>query len=190
MLTFLKSRRLKLFFADFFIFALVYYVSAVIGSSFDFNIFNQTHHYFIVKFLVFAFCLFAVRIIFQIYKSLWRYANYWNFTKLVIADVISCVLVGIIGLIFTYVNLSFQPIVVITVINTLSTLSMRFLYEGLYAYKHKRVDEKSNEKEKSLNKINVAIVGAGNIGVSLSEILNRNPKAHYRPYCFFDFVYN
>lgn len=172
--------------SDFLVFALVYYVSAVIGSSLNFNIFNQTHHYFIVKFLVFAVCLFAVRIILKIYKSLWRYANYWNFTKLVIADVVSCVLAGIIGAIFSYVDLGFQPLVVITVINTLCTLSMRFLYEGIYAYKHKRVDEKSNEKNNSLNKINVAIVGAGNIGVSLSEVLNRNPKAHYRPYCFID----
>ena len=36
------------------------------------------------------------------------------------------------------------------------------------------------------NKINIAIVGAKNLGVLLARELLSNPKAHYYPYCFVD----
>ena len=36
------------------------------------------------------------------------------------------------------------------------------------------------------NKINIAIVGAGDLGVLLAQELLSNPRAHYYPYCFVD----
>ena len=34
--------------------------------------------------------------------------------------------------------------------------------------------------------VNVAIVGAGNVGAALADTLKRNPKSHYNPFCFVD----
>ena len=37
-----------------------------------------------------------------------------------------------------------------------------------------------------MNKIGIAIVGAGQVGCHLAEELRNNPASHYRPVCFID----
>ena len=58
------------------------------------------------------------------------------------------------------------------------TLCSRFIYQQYYRHFNLNVD--------FLNKIGVAIVGAGQIGTLLVEELKYNTKSHYRPLCFID----
>ena len=59
------------------------------------------------------------------------------------------------------------------------TLSSRFVYRLIY--KRKNANENRND-----HKINVAIVGAGQLGAILAEELLCNSKSHYKPICFID----
>ncbi|MCD8398458.1 MAG: polysaccharide biosynthesis protein [Lachnospiraceae bacterium] len=75
----------------------------------------------------------------------------------------------------------------------LATLFSRFAYQCFYAYSNRnsdtRIAEGNHRKDsqgKGIHKINVAIVGAGNVGATLADELIRNPMAHYNPYCFID----
>lgn len=43
-----------------------------------------------------------------------------------------------------------------------------------------------NKFEHDIHKIDVAIVGAGNVDAGLADELLRNLKSHYVPYCFID----
>ena len=67
----------------------------------------------------------------------------------------------------------------IVAVNCLATLITRFSYQLYHSYGNRvPVSE--------LNKIRVAIVGAGQVGVLLAEELRVNKKSHYIPYCFID----
>ena len=126
---------------------------------------------------VFAFYLIALRIVFSLYKCVWRYANSKSFLALVLSDFLT----GCCGVITTklcgaYIGL-WQCVSIITICN-LITLSTRFIYQQQYRYFNLNVNY--------LNKIGVAIVGAGQIGALLVEELKYNKKSHYRPICFID----
>ena len=60
----------------------------------------------------------------------------------------------------------------------LATLTLRFIYQQCYRHFNLNLDY--------LNKIGVAIVGAGQVGTLLAEELKYNVNSHYRPVCFID----
>ena len=127
--------------------------------------------------LIFGVFLFAFRAIFSTYRNVWRYANSKSFLKLVFSDFLA----GCMGVLCTkfancYITL-WQCVSIIAICN-LVTLSSRFLYQQYYRHFNLNVD--------FLNKIGVAIVGAGQIGTLLVEELKYNTKSHYRPLCFID----
>ncbi|MEE0928541.1 MAG: hypothetical protein UIG59_05055, partial [Acutalibacteraceae bacterium] len=130
--------------------------------------------------LIFGGALFLSRLIFSVYTNVWRYANSKAYLTMVFSDFIG----GSAAMIITYV-LEDQPFYIgvwqsasIVAIFCLVTLTLRFGYQQFYRHFNLNLDY--------LNKIGVAIVGAGQIGTLLAEELKYNVNSHYRPICFID----
>ena len=130
-------------------------------------------------------CILGSRFIFRIYNLVWRYTDVKDYIRLVIADTVGGIAYIILGrLNFDFnIGLAYSMIIISTIL--ICTLITRFLYQFEYAYHNKALEASTDDKEK-MHKVNVAIVGAGNVGANLASELLRNPKSHYNPYCFID----
>lgn len=119
-----------------------------------------------------------------VYLSVWRYADSKVYLCLIIADLLGgLVALGITWIVSCYVGV-WQAVANVTLFN-IGTLFSRFLYQQRYRY----VGVELNH----INKIGVAIVGAGQTGVLLAEelLFGFNKGDHpiskqYRPVCFVD----
>ncbi|MBQ3132957.1 MAG: polysaccharide biosynthesis protein [Clostridia bacterium] len=122
-----------------------------------------------------------VRAVWGVYHSVWRYARVASYLRLVAADVISC---GLLLVLFALLDFGFgfASTTMVVLLSCLLALVERFLYQVIYASRKTHEDSAANDS----HRINIAVVGAGNIGASLVEELQRNPQAHYRPLFFVD----
>ena len=131
----------------------------------------------------------AGRMATKVYRNVWRYPNVRAYVTLVISDSFS----GSLGFLFTYslehagidrVYINFWRTFCVLALFILSTLVMRFAYQLAHQTRHK--GERLHGEVGSMNKIGIAIVGAGQVGCHLAEELRNNPASHYRPVCFID----
>lgn len=166
---------------------LVGYLSALALNSMIFN------GKFTFKKVVPLYILIVImRFLFSMYNSVLRYADAKLYAKLIISDAIAGMLFFFIGrfwLYSVYVGFSYTLITIMMI--NLSTIGSRLFYQIVYA----RIRASSEKNPiKSLfwggnadkHRINIAIVGAGNIGASLAGELKRNPESHYYPLMFID----
>ena len=117
--------------------------------------------------------------IFRIYNNVWRYSNSFSYLIIVAADVSACACAIPLSLLLkTYCGI--WPIIMVAAGFNIVTLCSRFVYQLMY----KHINEKESRTEN--NKINVAIVGAGQLGVLLAEELILKSTSHYNPICFID----
>lgn len=135
-------------------------------------------------FVISLLLIFVIRIAMGIYKTIWRYAGVGTYLKMIVSDFLSGVLIFLSGRAFLRFNIGFGVSVSFVALCCLATLSVRFAYQFYYARLSVRADI-SGDSDRD-HRINIAIVGAGNIGASLAQELLRNPRAHYRPLCFVD----
>ena len=158
-------------------------------------------------------CIFGCRIISGVYRHIWRYSNTALNIRLLLTDFVAGIIYLLLQRVLKMRNITFVRTLSIVSLNLLLTLASRFFYQYLYEYnsQNNRLaawfcrtmtrltglkiglgprEGSSGGKEKSAlsgrQKINVAIVGAGRVGVMLAEELINNPRANYRPCCFVD----
>ncbi|MBO5416310.1 MAG: polysaccharide biosynthesis protein [Clostridia bacterium] len=118
----------------------------------------------------------ASRIGCRIYTNIWRYASSPLYLKLIASDLLGSVAgIAVAQMVNTKIPLTFSAVVALTYL--LFTLTNRMFY--------RRTMDANNIKG-SRNKINVAIVGAGKVGVLLAKELTFNANSKYTPYCFID----
>ncbi len=174
-------RRMTLILIDLFCFIAVFTVSLVISEFFSTTsvTLEMAIDYFLTA-VIFGGVLFASRFIFSVYTNVWRYANSKAYLTMVFSDFVG----GAAAMIITYV-IEDQPFYIgvwqsvsIVAIFCLITLTLRFGYQQCYRHFNLNLDY--------LNKIGVAIVGAGQVGTLLAEELKYNVNSHYRPICFID----
>lgn len=205
----LHRRKIVLLAVDVLLVVVMYYaVAALLQAGVD--SINVSGSFSVGKLLLLLGCLFVGRAAFQIYRNIWRYANVSTYMKLVLADTLGGLLFFLTGRAFQRLYLGFSVTVIVTMGVTIVTLCSRFCYQLLYASRGIRGDlsqlqrdaRKSGKREKAkksvtaklfgmelgkdAHKIDIAIIGAGNVGASLAEELIRNPRSHYAPYCFID----
>lgn len=121
-----------------------------------------------VGFLIVFLCRFFGRI----YNQIWRYGGIQCYIRLLCTDILGMVLYlgfecGLCNLL-GFQRFTISKIIAMMSFNTLLALGM------------------SIRKDGEAHKIYVAIVGAGNVGVSLAEELLNNKNTSYTPVCFFD----
>ncbi len=183
----INKRKVQLWLIDTILFAIIYYIMAFTSSM---EIYSISVHgeYSVAKAVVLYACIMVARLIVKIYGSIWRYASVVSYLKLMLADAVGGIVYMVIAYFNPSINLGIAYSVVTVMAVMLTTLGIRFCYQFSYAYKNKTVESRMNSKEDEdeIHKIDVAIVGAGNIGASLAEELKRNPNSHYNPFCFID----
>ncbi len=146
-------------------------------------------------------CVFVARVLGHIYRQIWRYGGIQCYIRLIVADVCAFAVGLLVERLLPITHLSFSRLLAIACMNLLGALALRMAYR--YAYKCGNTNTRhgrflnfllrvfagkniKREAEADIQKIKIAIVGAGNIGVSFAEELFSNPLSAYIPRCFID----
>ena len=166
----------------------------------------------LMQFFLGAVCLFTFRGITNMYRQVWRYGTSALYLRLASVDTAAGLVYYLINQCLPDPRMELAWALSIFSMNLLITLAGRLLYQYLYDFSSQDVpfadrlrkltswftgikiepsEEKVLAKTKATalpggRKINVAIVGAGRVGVMLAEELLNNPKASYQPCCFID----
>jgi len=151
-------------------------------------------------------CLLVCRLLIGVYKQVWRYGGSLAYLTLIVADAVSTLVYTLLQGILHLLPLPRVFPFSILALNLLLTLLIRHLYQYSYenasqasifgrvlrvlvrflaGLKAKSSANASRTGSKA-KKINVAIVGAGRVGVMLADELLRNPRSSYEPCCFID----
>lgn len=179
-----KTRRISLFTIDILIIAGVYLGLKLLTIA-DINS-VRVKNFGVLPLLAFCLCVMGLRSLFDIYNSVWRYANVSSFFKLVISDIVGGALFFVIGRIVEPINIGFAFSVFLMLSVLLTTLCSRFVYQLTYQHNSTKRHALSGNNVSGINMINVAIIGAGNIGATLADEFNRNKMFNYNPYVFID----
>lgn len=150
-------------------------------------------------------CVFLARSRGSVYQQIWRYGGIQSYIRLLITDGVAFFAVLMIEFLLPVTvhvpRLSFARLLSIACMNLLGALSIRMIYR--YAFKYGPEDTPrghflrlllrifSGEDMVHVNvdtvqKIKIAIIGAGRVGVNLAEELLGNADAAYAPRCFVD----
>ncbi len=126
-----------------------------------------------------AIALFGVRLSGNMYHSMWRYSDTSIYLRLMTCDAVAGVLALILVLIRGLREVVLQ-VVAVTAVTCLVTLCARFVYRLLYKWIKRQ--RRSSQKVCT----NIAVVGAGQLGIALVRSLRDSAKTNYRPVCFID----
>lgn len=135
--------------------------------------------------LVSLVALFAGRLFTSVYRHAWRYPNVRANMLIVLSDTVFGVLAIAVTKTSDRMDIGFWRSFSVLCLFTLMTLFNRFGYQLYHQWQNAK-DARRAGGGASMNKIGVAIVGAGQVGVALAEQLLHNAEAHYRPLCFID----
>ncbi len=146
-------------------------------------------------------CIFTARFLGKVYQQIWRYGGIQCYIRMLAVDGCAFAVNLFLEEILPIRPITFPHLLSIACMNLLCVLAIRMIYR--YAYKcgsnttthgkvlnvllrifaGARIENKTRNEEQ---KIKIAIIGAGRVGVSLAEELMANRSAAYRPVCFVD----
>ena len=153
-----------------------------------------------INIALFCVCIFSARAIGNIYIQMWRYGGTRGYVRMIITELIGLAVYFVISRVAPIEKYAAISMTAFWALDLLGVLAMRMMYR--YCFKRAtnkttlgRVQLwllrvfagiKTDSIEEDVRKINVAILGAGNIGVSLAQELTSNKNSMYAPRCFFD----
>lgn len=144
-------------------------------------------------------CVFSIRLIGNVYGQIWRYGGIQCYIRLLYTDAIAFFVYLILELVLPVEKITFARMLCLISINLLGALALRMMYR--YAYKCSNQETKQGRflasllyafgrvkkgNDKEVQKIKIAIIGAGRVGVSFAEDLLNSDEASYIPRCFID----
>ena len=144
-------------------------------------------------------CIFAARIIGNIYGQVWRYGGIQCYIRLLFTDFAGFLVYLCLESILPIQHITFGRLLSLVSLNLLGALAIRMVYR--YAYKCGNHDTLKGKillvlfrifsgmevgNDNDIQKIKIAIIGAGRVGVGLAEELLNNSEASYTPRCFID----
>ena len=144
-------------------------------------------------------CVLVFRLIQGAYRQIWRYAGPTEYMGLVVSDGLATVVFLLIRFLFPE-RMTIVRAVALFTIDLLGCIMIRMAYQWIYLHRSgngpvekfalgvlRVLTGYSFADEQAIsNRIRVAIIGAGSIGVMLADELLRNPRAVYEPVCFVD----
>ncbi len=127
-------------------------------------------------------CVFLMffRFVLRLYHNIWRYPSTRVNVKLMGADFFAGLCAWSLSAVVGY-SIGLAGAALSSAAILLLTLLSRYLYRLLY--NHKSI---SASPMATGNRLGVAIVGAGQVGVLLAKELKHDANARYMPYCFID----
>lgn len=149
-------------------------------------------------------CVLGVRLLFRSYHQIWRYADNSCYIQLILCDAVGGLAYYCLQRMVLPGTFSFLRIMCTVCLNLLLAIMMRQVYQYLYdcaiemrtsndsirklitALTGLNMEKEQQEHRIKQRKINIAVVGAGRVGVMLAEELINNPNASYVPSCFID----
>ena len=147
------------------------------------------------------------RVLGGIYRQIWRYGGTSQYMRLILSDAVGCIVYLLLMAVLPLERIAALRAFSIVALNLLAAISIRLIYQYMYEYhslkssvgivlrrltravtgvKIDPVPETGPVGVPVGSRINVAIVGAGRVGVMLADELLRNPAAAYQPCCFID----
>ena len=154
-----------------------------------------------IQFSIALGCIFTARLFGNVYGQIWRYGGIQCYIRLIVTDTAAFVLTLLVERSLPVEHISFARQMAIASMNLLGALTMRMFYRYafkcgndttslgrllLFMLKVFAGSKFAGEQTFDAIKINVAIVGAGRVGVSLAEELMNNAASAYMPCCFVD----
>jgi len=143
-----------------------------------------------------------------VYRQIWRYGGTMAYMQMILMDFFAgaAYYAAQSLLLADRFKISFVRVMGIAALNLLFAMTIRFIYQYLYEYGDngpaavlrkitagmRLTDFEDRPLRKGAHaasitpKINIAVVGAGRVGVMLAEELSNNPRSAYRPCCFID----
>ena len=199
--------RWMLVFYDYLIYALIvlfalflYYTNNLSNLA---NLTGDKWLQILLHFAIGAFVCSVSRFFWRVYGQIWRYGGVQSYIRLMFAD--SCFLI-VYYLLARYLpfidHIGALSTIFIVFSNTLICLAVRMMYRLAYKRLNRhtklgrfvvkvvntfgRSDWTIDENNDPIDKIRIAIVGAGGVGIGLAEELLNNPNSSYNPVCFVD----
>ena len=141
--------------------------------------------HFFTNVIILGIMIFAFRLMFGFYKNVWRYTYTKAYLGAIIQDASATIITVFIAFFVRWgisgkPDFKIWPFVIIAALFCLTTLASRYSYRLVYKYKNRVSDEPS------AHKINVAIVGAGQMGALLADELRCSKISSYNPIAFID----
>ncbi len=149
--------------------------------------------------------LIIIRLVFGVYRQIWRYGGVQSYLKLCISDGVAFILYFIVRLLILNRTVPVIWIFSLTCIDLIMALFMRMSYRYMYTrydystlrgrfmvfclklFTFGRISKELEEKSVDIGrKIRIAIVGAGNTGVGLATELKNTGNSPYVPVLFID----
>ena len=182
----LSQRKNELMLVDIAIIICVYYMTALVGIlRLHSIVLNGELN--LTRLAALVIMLMTGRILCGVYRNVWRYANIETYLTIMVSDFISNLILMLIGRVWFAVNLGIGVHMIVAMAILLVTLLSRYCYQLLYAYRSKNADKTiEGNSINQIYKVEVAIVGAGNVGATLADEFFRNPRSRYVPVCFID----
>lgn len=144
-------------------------------------------------------CIFICRMIGNIYGQIWRYGGIQGYIRLIFSDAIAFILLIILQTTLQVERITFDRALSLVCVNLLGAISIRMIYRYAYLYSNNetskgkflskllyRFSGLTTGTDKKVQKIKIAIIGAGRVGASFAEELVNDEKAVYVPRCFID----
>lgn len=144
-------------------------------------------------------CIFICRLIGKIYGQIWRYGGIQGYIRLIFSDAVAFILLIILQAALPIERISFDRALSLVCVNLLGAISIRMIYRYAYLYSNNetskgkflskllyRFSGLTTGTDKEVQKIKIAIIGAGRVGASFAEELLNDEKAVYIPRCFID----
>lgn len=144
-------------------------------------------------------CIFICRMIGNIYGQIWRYGGIKGYIRLIFSDAIAFILLIILQATLQVERITFDRALSLVCVNLLGAISIRMIYRYAYLYSNNETSKGkflskllysfsglTTGSENEVQKIKIAIIGAGRVGASFAEELLNDEKAVYVPRCFID----
>ena len=149
------------------------------------------------------------RLLCGIYRQIWRYGGTPQYIRLMLSDALGGLIYLLLDKVLPFAKITTLRAMSIVALNLLAAVTIRMLYQYMYDYSSAKsrfadvlrhftrlitgikiepaLSVPAKEGGKPVGRrINIAIVGAGRVGVMLAEDLIKNPSAAYQPCCFID----
>lgn len=143
--------------------------------------------------------IFLIRLLGNVYGQIWRYGGIQCYIRLLFADGIAFIIYLTMAFNLPIQQITFARTLSLSCINLLGALALRMMYR--YAYKCGNQETVKGKilseilymfsgikavTDKEVQRIKIAIIGAGRVGVGFAEELINSEESAYIPRCFID----
>lgn len=153
-----------------------------------------------LKLTILAFVIiFVCRLIGHIYGQIWRYGGIQGYIRMIVSDGIAFILLYVVQMTMPIQRMSFVRTLSLVCVNLLGAIVIRMFYRYCYLYSDNktsrgkflakvlyRFSNIQTDTNNEVQKIKIAIIGAGRVGTSFAEELLNDENAVYVPRCFID----